>query len=83
MDNVTHRSCGLETKACFKKVKSVRMLMDDARWMQEVEALLFAYLQGIFGANGQHLVFEVAELAAPGASLTDPADETRLMGAAH
>lgn len=42
-----------------------------------------SYLEGIFGADGQHLVFEVAQLAAPGASLTDPADETRLMGAAH
>lgn len=42
-----------------------------------------SYLQGVFGADGQHLVFEVAELAAPGASLADPADETGLMGAAH
>lgn len=57
--------------------------MDFAKWKQEEEARLFSYLQGIFGADGQHLVFEVAELAAPGAPLADPANETRLMGAAH
>lgn len=41
------------------------------------------YLQGVLGADGQDLVLEVAELAAPGASLADPADEAGLMGAAH
>lgn len=41
------------------------------------------YLQWVLGADGQDLVLEVAELAAPRASLTDPADEAGLMGAAH
>lgn len=41
------------------------------------------YLQWVLGADGQDLVLEVAELAAPGASLADPADEAGLMGAAH
>lgn len=41
------------------------------------------YLQWVFGANGQNLVLEVAELAAPGASLTDPADEAGLVSTAH
>lgn len=41
------------------------------------------YLQRVLGADGQDLVLEVAELAAPGSSLADPADEAGLMGAAH
>lgn len=41
------------------------------------------YLQWVLGADGKDLVLEVAELAAPGASLADPADEAGLMGAAH
>lgn len=45
--------------------------------------LLFLYLQWVFGADSQHLVFEVAEFAAPGASLADPANQAGLMGAAH
>lgn len=41
------------------------------------------YLERVLGADGQDLVLEVAELAAPGAPLADPADEAGLMGAAH
>ena len=41
------------------------------------------YLQRVLGADGQDLVLEVAELAAPGSSLADPADEAGLVGAAH
>lgn len=41
------------------------------------------YLQWVLGADGQNLVLEIAELAAPGASLADPADEAGLMGTAH
>lgn len=41
------------------------------------------YLQGVLGADGQHLVLEVAEFAAPGAPFADPADEAGLVGAAH
>ena len=41
------------------------------------------YLQWVFGADGQDLVLEVAELTAPWAPLADPADEAGLMGAAH
>ncbi len=41
------------------------------------------YLQRVLGADGQDLVLEVAELAAPGPPLADPADEAGLMGAAH
>ncbi len=41
------------------------------------------YLQRVLGADGQDLVLEVAELAAPRASLAAPADEAGLMGAAH
>lgn len=43
----------------------------------------YLYLQWVFGANGQNLVLEVAELTAPGASLTDPADKAGLVGTAH
>lgn len=41
------------------------------------------YLQRVLGADGQDLVLEVAELAAPGAPLADPSDEAGLVGAAH
>lgn len=41
------------------------------------------YLQRVLGANGQNLVLEVAQLTAPGASLTDPADKAGLVCAAH
>ena len=41
------------------------------------------YLQGVLGADCQDLILEVAELTAPGAPLGDPADEARLVGAAH
>ncbi len=41
------------------------------------------YLQWVLGADGQDLVLEVAELTAPGASLTDPADKAGLVGTAH
>lgn len=41
------------------------------------------YLQRVLGADGQDLVLEVAQLTAPGASLTDPADKAGLMCAAH
>lgn len=41
------------------------------------------YLKRVFGADGQDLVLEVAELTAPGAPLTDPTDEAWLVGAAH
>lgn len=41
------------------------------------------YLQWVFGADGQDLVLEVAELTAPGPSFTDPADKAGLVGAAH
>lgn len=41
------------------------------------------YLQWVFGADGQDLVLEVAQLTAPGASFTDPADKAGLVGAAH
>lgn len=37
------------------------------------------YLQWILGADGQDLVLEVAELAAPRASLADPANQTGLV----
>ena len=46
---------------------------DGARW----------YLQGVLGADGQDMVLEVAELTAPGAPLTDPADQAGLVGTAH
>lgn len=41
------------------------------------------HLQWVLGADRQDLVLEVAEFTAPGASLTDPADEAGLVGAAH
>lgn len=41
------------------------------------------YLQWVFGADGQDLVLEVAELTAPGASFTDPADKAGLVSTAH
>lgn len=41
------------------------------------------YLQRIFGVDGQDLVLEVADLTAPGAPLTDPADEAGLVTPAH
>lgn len=41
------------------------------------------YLQWVFGADGQNLVLEVAEFAAPGTPLTNPADEAGLMGTTH
>lgn len=43
----------------------------------------FSYLQRVLGTDCQDLVLEVAELTAPGASLTDPADKAGLMGATH
>ena len=42
-----------------------------------------SYLQWVLGADCQDLVLEVAELTAPGAPLTDPADKAGLVGAAH
>lgn len=42
-----------------------------------------AHLQGVLGADSNDLVLIVAELARPGASLTDPFNETRLVGTAH
>ena len=41
------------------------------------------YLQWVLGADGQNLVLEVADLTAPGASLTDPADKAGLVSTAH
>lgn len=41
------------------------------------------YLQWVFGADGQDLVLKVAELTAPGASFTDPADKAGLVSTAH
>lgn len=40
------------------------------------------YLQWILGADGQNLVLEVAELAAPRTSLADPANQTGLVSTA-
>lgn len=40
------------------------------------------YLQWVFGADGQDLVLEVAELTAPGASFTDPPDKAGLVSTA-
>jgi hypothetical protein len=44
---------------------------------------LAPHLQWVLGADSQDLVLEVAEFTAPGAPFTDPADEARLMCAAH
>lgn len=41
------------------------------------------HLQRVLGADGEDLVLEVAELAAPRAPLADPADEAGLVRAAH
>lgn len=46
-------------------------------------SLLAPHLQWVLGADRQDLVLEVAELTAPGAPLTDPADEAGLVCAAH
>lgn len=45
--------------------------------------IIVLYLQWVFGADCQDLVLEVAQLTAPGASLTDPADKAGLVCAAH
>ena len=50
---------------------------------QAESPLLAPYLQWILGADRQDLILEVAELTAPGAPLTDPADEAGLVRAAH
>lgn len=42
-----------------------------------------AHLQWVLGADGDDLVFIVAELARPGPSLADPLDETGVVGTAH
>lgn len=41
------------------------------------------YLQWVLSADGQDLVLEVAELTAPRASFTDPADKAGLVCTAH
>lgn len=41
------------------------------------------YLKWVFGADGQDLELEVADLTAPRASLTDPADKAGLVSTTH
>ena len=42
-----------------------------------------AHLQWVLGADGNDLIFVVAELTGPGTSLADPLDEAGLVGAAY
>ena len=41
------------------------------------------YLQWVFGADGKHVILEVAELTAPRSSLADPANQTGLVSVAN
>ena len=44
---------------------------------------MLAHLQWVLGADGNNVVFVVAEFTRPGAPLADPLDEAGLVSAAH
>lgn len=72
-------------KPCFPKDGFSFLLKSKTQqWLLLLTCVCHAsYLQRVLGADGQDLILKVAELAAPGSSLADPADEAGLMGAAH